>query len=611
MDVLLLQAVHLRHPAGGDVGVGGMHHQGDARLFQLPQLGLQLLIGVVADNKPRRKTAEIGEVQKLLALGEEPGLDLQGRHGHAVGQQQAAVADEHPTAVHPCGKALALLAGDALHGLQVLFVGDHPSENAGEGIIHAAQHAGGVQYRFVDGLLFKGPDAVQGDAAAGEQVAAPQQDAVGIAQLLHRVLVQQVGTPPPQRFIGAAQRHMAAQGGRQRRGDAQRRGKDGDRPKDGALGKEIFQHGHYNGGQYGNGRQHPADALGHAGFLQHGLGVRRQTGVIQRHRLFGLLRQAPGPFGQAALRQGAAGHGAQGGHGTAAFPLAGVFHQLAPGIKEEDEGGQRQEDIIPVLRQQVGLRRHKAALQKAGKNGKGHIGVVALAAGEQRQKAVAEGAAAAQGGKGGKPHHQPQAQVGGGRQCAGEQQVVHRRQRQIDDPCQHDEIDDEGNGKPPLLLFQRLHHRFGPLAGSGGLPQRRLWLGCGTAFGGGGGLFRLRRQPFLRLQLGLRLLRLLPPEFRLGLRGGGGRRFGPLQQLGRGRLLPFRLLAFRFLRGGLRPGKAGACGVQLAQQVLRGGRRPFARLGGTLLPGAFFLYFPQDIVHIVAVISHGIPPLSL
>ena len=368
MDVLLLQAIDLRHPRRGDIGVGGMHHQGDPHLLQLPQLGPQLLIGMVADNKPRRKTAEVGKIQELLTLCRKAGLHLNGRHGHTVGQQQAAVANQHPAAIHPGGNALPFLTGNAFHRFQVLLIGDHPAENSGQRIIHAAQHAGRIQDSLINGLFLKGSYPMQGNTPAGEQVAAPQQNAVGIMQLLHGVFIQQVGTPAVQPLIGAAQRHMAAQCGRQGRGDAQCRCKDRNRLEYRSLGQEVFQQRHYHCRQYGNGGQHPTDALGHAGFLQHGLGILRQTGIIQRHRLFRLLRQLRRPFSQAALRQGAAGHRPQGGHGPAAFPLAGILHQLAPGIKEQDKYRQRQEDIVPILLQQGRLCRHKAALQQAGKD---------------------------------------------------------------------------------------------------------------------------------------------------------------------------------------------------------------------------------------------------
>ena len=603
MDIFLLQAIYLRHPFRRNVRVGGIDHQCDTGALQLLQLKLQLLIGVIADHKACRKAAEVGKIQQLLPLGGKTGLHLQGRHRHAVGQQQIAVADQHPAAVHPGGKAPALFAGHAFHRFQILFVGDHSPEDAGQRIIGTAQHAGSVQDRLVNRLLFEGTDAVQRNAAGREQIAAPQQDAVGIVQLFYRILIQQVGAPAAQCLVGAAQRHMAAQRGGQRRRDTQRRGKDGDRLKDAAVNQQIIQHRHGNGRQDGNGRQHPADALGLTGLLQHRLGILRQTGGIQRHRFFRLLRQPLGPFGQPALRQGAAGHRPQRRHRPAAFPLTGILHQLAPGIKEQDRRRQRQVDIIAVLLQQLRLRRHKAALQQAGKNGKGHIGIVALPAGEQRQEAVAQRAAAAERRNGGKGDHSPQAHRRGGCQKAGQQQMIRRRQRQIQYPQQDQQVQDQRDRQSPLSLFQRLHQRLGGLAGCGAFPHR-----AGLLFRDRDFLRRRSRLFFrflrfrhsapggrvpLRLRYrGLRQLRLLPAE-QLLLRFGGSRsRCDPAQQLLRGR---FRRL-FR---------RAGFCGLSLGCSSRLGVTgRPFR-------PFSLFTYLPQDIVYIIAVFCHcSFPPLS-
>ena len=419
---------------------------------------------------------------------------------------------------------------------------------------------------------------------------------------------------------------MAAQCGRQGRGDAQCRCKDRNRLEYRSLGQEVFQQRHYHRRQYGNGGQHPTDALGHAGFLQHGLGILRQTGIIQRHRLFRLLRQLRRPFSQAALRQGAAGHRPQGGHGPAAFPLAGILHQLAPGIKEQDKYRQRQEDIVPILLQQGRLRRHKAALQQAGEDRQGHIGIVALPAGEQRQKAIAQRAAAAQGRNGGQRHHPPQSHGRRGREEIRQQQVIHRCQRQIDNPQQHHQVEDQGDCQASLPFFQRLHQGFSTFTGSRSLPKRLFRPGHGNLpahrhflpqFWGRLCLLFFGRGPFLRLHHRFWPLRLLPLKFRFGRWGRCRRGFSLLQQLPRERLCLFYRLGCSlggcrsFRRCPRRPRQPGLSSIQLPQQVLRSGGGPLFRLSRPFLPGAFFLYFPQDIVYIIAVFCHLFPSAFL
>ena len=182
----------------------------------------------------------------------------------------------------------------------------------------------------------------------------------------------------------------------------------------------------------------------------------------------------------------------------------------------------------------------EAALQQAGEDRQGHIGIVALPAGEQRQKAIAQRAAAAQGRNGGERHHPPQSHGRRGREEIRQQQVIHRCQRQIDNPQQHHQVEDQGDCQASLPFFQRLHQGFSTLTGSRSLPKRLFRPGHGNLpahrhflpqFWGRLCLLLFGRGPFLRLHHRFWPLRLLPLKFRFGRWGRCRRGFSLLQQL--------------------------------------------------------------------------------